>query len=112
MEETFETFRELISPETEKQWNIINCINQGKIRRTLNQDNITLQKRQQSSTVSTEDSAVKNPKKQLILDSNISSTLLSSEYTSSSEESSAFDISDSSEPLSGIQNKMVKNNTT
>ena len=39
-------------------------------------------------------------------------TLSLSEYTSSSEEGSAFDSSDSSEPLSGIQNKIGKNNTT
>ena len=46
MEETFEACREIISSEREKKWNIVNCTNQGKVRRTSTQDNITLQKGQ------------------------------------------------------------------
>ena len=62
--------------------------------------------------MSTEDSEVKSPKKQLISDLNTSFTLSLPEYTLSLGESSAFDSSDSSESLSGVQNKMEKNNTT
>ena len=112
MEETFETCSELISPETEKQWNIVNHINQGKIRRTSSPDNITPQKRQQSSTVITEDLEVKNPKKKLISDLNTSLTLSLQVCTLSLEESSAFDSPDLSNLLPWIQNKMGKNKVT
>ena len=64
---------------------------------TFTRDNITLQVRQQSSTVSTEDLEVKNPKKELISDLNTLLTLSLPEYTLYSEESSVFDSSDSSE---------------